>query len=231
MGRICVTLFLIIFSKIGYSQECDSVTLDFYNRIFKRYSNETLLEYKFTAIQYDSTRLGVINSVTGKVTQSLEKYEYEIDKVRVILQDSIYINVFNDKKEIYYHILDSIQKKKLVSFSPLEMIKKINSKIKIEKYDCNEPNLECYNLIFGVLNKDLYKIKLDLKSGLVSELEIDYYGSDEKQNIVNYFMIVKYFGYKEKSKKDYFPLNEFFNFERHPFVLNNKYSDYQLIKF
>jgi hypothetical protein len=234
MTRILVFLVsLFLVSSTIYSQDNDSVTINFYNKLFENYAQESVLNYNYDVKQYDTSRKILIKQISGKVSQSKNRYIYEIDNVISIMQDSIYLNIFKDKKQIYVHILDSIQINQVQGFSPTNMVailKKNNIKISLKPCDYKE--LECYNMIYGKLDKDLYEIRLDKKTGLIKELFIDYYGANDKQTIESYFMEISYDNYKRTKLKKFSPMEEYIKIkEKGEIELVDNKKDFELIKF
>lgn len=233
---IKVIVFLVSFI-IGlnsiYSQNEDSVTVKFYNKLFNNYAQESVLNYEYEVKQYDTSRKVLIKQINGKVGQSKNRYLYEIDNVISIMQDSIYLNIFKDKKQVYYHILDSLQKSQIEGFTPNNMISVLKkNNIKISVKPCDYKELECYNMIYGKLDKDLYEIRIDKKTGLIKQLFIDYYGANEKQNIENYFLEISYNNYKRTKLKKFSPIEEYIIIKDGGDIelVENK-KDFELIKF
>lgn len=227
-------IFFIFYlsGSLGYSHT-DDVSEIFYKRVSEKYLQKKVIQYTYKVTQFDTTGVNKLGEMTGDIFQSATRFSYHLGEIRVIFEDSFYVMVDDRRKEIYYHVIADSNYKKVQSFDVMGFIKQLrDNKIQIVKDNaCEDVTLECYNMVYGKLNKDLYKIKLDKKSGYIRSLRIDYYGTDEARRIQNYILEIKYDDYKEISFQSFHPLDEYVDRVGNMLKPKDKYRFFTIKKF
>jgi hypothetical protein len=215
--------------------EVDAVSEKFYKDIEARYlQSSSVLSYSYHVNQFDTTGMILLKSMSGLINQSKSKYSYDLNDVKVAFEDSFYLVVYPNKKEMYYHILTNKlmeENQNLDVRKFVEQLRKNNVRVQIDSSCMNSKTHACYNLVHGRLSKDLYKIRIDKKTGYIDNIRIDYYGSSDKNTIDNYVMEIKYSDYKLLDSKNFFPLKEYVVKTNGELMKNEKYKDFDIKKF
>jgi hypothetical protein len=224
---------VIAFLLVGFKPTIEDISESFYRKITEKYLQKNVLSYNYQVIQYDTTGVKELKTIDGVINQSANKFSYELGNMKVIFQDSFYMMIYTERKEIYYHIVSDSFMKKNSGFDVTSFVNQLKANnVKVIKDNaCKYKNLDCYNLVYGILDKDLYKIKVDKKTGYIDQLRIDYYGRDEKNYIQNYILEIHYSNYKQMESSQFYPLDEFVFMNKTELILKEKYKNYTIKKF
>lgn len=232
MLRRVIIFFILVCSNLFSRTSNNDVTKDFYSRITKSYLQSDVLSYTYKVVQYDTSGKNVLKTMSGRVYQSKYLFSYDLENVKVVYQDSFYLTVNMDKKEMIYHVVSKELIHQNQNFDVakfIEQLKTMNMKV-VAKKSCEE-NMECYNLVHGTLDENLYQIKTDKHTGYISFVRIDYYGSTDKQNIEPYIMEIFYSDYRNIPLNEYRPLDEFVLIKNGALEVNDKFKGFQIIRY
>lgn len=232
MIRYTIALISLFF-LLSFSLPEGDLSERFYADIEKKYLQSNVLAYNYHVTQFDSTGKIIQKTMRGIIHQSKTKYAYDLDNVKVAFEDSFYLIVYPEKKEMFYHIISDSLKKQTQNFDIQKFVKQLrDNRIKVQvDSSCNDAESNCYNLIYGQLDKDLYKIKINKKTGYIDYLRIDYYGASDQNTIGNYVLEIRYSNYKTIPINKFNPLIEFVTKQNGLLSPNQKYKDFKINKF
>lgn len=220
-----IGLFLL---KVSMVQSFDTTSYVI-SKLGNMYLNKNIIKYNINVIQYDSNETKTITKFDGTIISGKSKFYFKNEKYEYYVQDSLMIYVEYITKEILVKKMNSSEYEKISNFgigSILSYMK--DKKIRFEILNSEDNSKEKFAMVFQHLSSDLYTFYIDKLSGFVTNVRVDHYDTNERQEIVNRITHITYTEYEYVNNIDFKKINNYVMHKNGEYVLTNKYKDFNL---